>query len=197
MPATRAPRRGASFRHADAYAGVGAVRRRPGRVSLSPCSPSIRSCAGSGRFPCCSSSSTRTSRGHLALSPLARGVPRAGATRRVAGDHRLGAVGGVGTGSGRCSLGRGLRPLLLALRRRARPCCGAAFMGDALRRARRLRGARTMHALTVLGLAVAGFGLAVGVCYWLGVAAVAALLLYEHLSSARATSGASTRRSSR
>jgi 4-hydroxybenzoate polyprenyltransferase len=41
-------------------------------------------------------------------------------------------------------------------------------------------GARVLHALTVALLAVAGLGLDVGVAYWLGVAAVAALLLYEH-----------------
>jgi 4-hydroxybenzoate polyprenyltransferase len=41
-------------------------------------------------------------------------------------------------------------------------------------------GARAMHAGTVVLLALAGLGLAVGVCYWLGVAAVALLLAYEH-----------------
>jgi 4-hydroxybenzoate polyprenyltransferase len=41
-------------------------------------------------------------------------------------------------------------------------------------------GARVLHALTVLLLALAGLGLDVGVLYWLGVLAVAALLLYEH-----------------
>jgi 4-hydroxybenzoate polyprenyltransferase len=41
-------------------------------------------------------------------------------------------------------------------------------------------GARAFHLLTVVLLAVAGAGLAVGVFYWLGVAAVAALLAYEH-----------------
>ena len=41
-------------------------------------------------------------------------------------------------------------------------------------------GARAMHAGTVALLAAAGAGLAVGVAYWLGVAAVAALLAYEH-----------------
>ena len=37
-----------------------------------------------------------------------------------------------------------------------------------------------MHALTVFLLALAGFGLDLGVWYWLGVAAVAGLLAYEH-----------------
>jgi 4-hydroxybenzoate polyprenyltransferase len=41
-------------------------------------------------------------------------------------------------------------------------------------------GARALHALAVLGLAIAGVGLAVGAFYWLGVAAVAGLLAYEH-----------------
>jgi 4-hydroxybenzoate polyprenyltransferase len=42
-------------------------------------------------------------------------------------------------------------------------------------------GARISHALTVAALVVAGLGLSVGVLYWLGVAAVAVLLVYEHL----------------
>jgi 4-hydroxybenzoate polyprenyltransferase len=46
---------------------------------------------------------------------------------------------------------------------------GAAFLG-----------ARACHAGTVGLLAVAGLGLPVGALYWLGVAAVAALLVYEH-----------------
>jgi 4-hydroxybenzoate polyprenyltransferase len=41
-------------------------------------------------------------------------------------------------------------------------------------------GARAMHVGTVVLLALAGLGLAVGVCYWLGVASVALLLAYEH-----------------
>ena len=41
-------------------------------------------------------------------------------------------------------------------------------------------GARLAHALTVVCLIVAGLGLPVGVFYWLGVAAVALLLGYEH-----------------
>jgi 4-hydroxybenzoate polyprenyltransferase len=41
-------------------------------------------------------------------------------------------------------------------------------------------GARAFHAGTVLLLALAGIGLEVGAAYWLGVAAVAALLAYEH-----------------
>jgi 4-hydroxybenzoate polyprenyltransferase len=42
------------------------------------------------------------------------------------------------------------------------------------------QGARTSHALTVALLVAAGLGLSVGPLYWLGVAAVAALLAYEH-----------------
>jgi 4-hydroxybenzoate polyprenyltransferase len=41
-------------------------------------------------------------------------------------------------------------------------------------------GARAFHAGTVLLLALAGWGLENGAAYWLGIAAVAALLLYEH-----------------
>jgi len=42
-------------------------------------------------------------------------------------------------------------------------------------------GARVLHLLTVLMLVAAGVGLQVGVSYWLGVLAVASLMLYEHL----------------
>ncbi len=42
-------------------------------------------------------------------------------------------------------------------------------------------GARMLHLFTVLMLVAAGAGLHVGVSYWLGVLAVAALMLYEHL----------------
>jgi 4-hydroxybenzoate polyprenyltransferase len=42
------------------------------------------------------------------------------------------------------------------------------------------RGAQLSHALTVVLLAAVGVGLSLGVWYWLGVAAVAALLAYEH-----------------
>jgi 4-hydroxybenzoate polyprenyltransferase len=41
-------------------------------------------------------------------------------------------------------------------------------------------GARGLHAATVVFLAAAGLGLDVGPLYWLGVASVAALLVYEH-----------------
>jgi 4-hydroxybenzoate polyprenyltransferase len=41
-------------------------------------------------------------------------------------------------------------------------------------------GARTFHAVSVGLLALTGWGLGLGVFYWLGIAAVAALLLYEH-----------------
>ena len=41
-------------------------------------------------------------------------------------------------------------------------------------------GARIAHAATVACLVVAGLGLSVGALYWVGVAVVAALLLYEH-----------------
>jgi 4-hydroxybenzoate polyprenyltransferase len=39
---------------------------------------------------------------------------------------------------------------------------------------------RACHVLTVVFLVVAGLGLPAGILYWLGVAAVAALLAYEH-----------------
>jgi len=42
------------------------------------------------------------------------------------------------------------------------------------------RGARLLHAATVVLLAAVGLGLGLGWFYWLGVAAVAALLAYEH-----------------
>jgi 4-hydroxybenzoate polyprenyltransferase len=41
-------------------------------------------------------------------------------------------------------------------------------------------GARALHLLTVVSLAIAGVGLGAGVFYWLGVLAVAVLLAYEH-----------------
>ena len=41
-------------------------------------------------------------------------------------------------------------------------------------------GARLSHLATVACLVAAGLGLHVGVLYWLGVAAVAVLLVYEH-----------------
>ena len=42
------------------------------------------------------------------------------------------------------------------------------------------QGARALHLSTIALLAAAGSGLDVGVLYWVGVGAVAALLLYEH-----------------
>src|SRR5213593_1163339 len=41
-------------------------------------------------------------------------------------------------------------------------------------------GARSLHVATILLLVAVGVGLHVGLLYWLGVVAVAALLLYEH-----------------
>ncbi|HEX4678860.1 MAG TPA: UbiA-like polyprenyltransferase [Gaiellaceae bacterium] len=41
-------------------------------------------------------------------------------------------------------------------------------------------GARVLHLATIVLLAAAGIGLDVGILYWLGVAIVASLLLYEH-----------------
>jgi 4-hydroxybenzoate polyprenyltransferase len=42
------------------------------------------------------------------------------------------------------------------------------------------RGARGLHLLAIVALVAAGLGLEVGLLYWLGVAAVALLLAYEH-----------------
>ena len=42
------------------------------------------------------------------------------------------------------------------------------------------QGARALHLSTIVLLAAAGSGLGVGALYWIGVAAVAGLLLYEH-----------------
>ena len=78
--------------------------------------------------------------GHLALPPLARRLARARAGRRLGRRDRRAAVAGVGARRRGRALGRGLRPLLLAVRPRARPARGAALVGGAVRRARRLRG---------------------------------------------------------
>ena len=75
---------------------------------------------------------------HLAVPPLARRGGRAGAGRRLGRAHRRAALAGVDPRRRRRGLGRRLRPLLLALRRRGRPARGAALVGDALGRARRL-----------------------------------------------------------
>ena len=56
--------------------------------------------------------------------------------------------------------------------------------------------ARISHAATVAFLALAGLGLPVGPLYWLGVAAVAGLLVYEHAIVSPSISAASTRPSS-
>lgn len=42
-------------------------------------------------------------------------------------------------------------------------------------------GARISHAATIASLVAAGLGLSVGALYWIGVAVVAALLVYEHM----------------
>ena len=42
-------------------------------------------------------------------------------------------------------------------------------------------GARISHVATIACLVAAGLGLSVGVLYWIGVAVVAALLVYEHM----------------
>ena len=59
---------------------------------------------------------------------------------------------------------------------------GPPLVGDALRRARRVRRGARLHVATVGLLVVAGLGPPVGVCYWIGVAVVAALLLVRALA---------------
>ena len=87
----------------------------------------------------------------------------------------------AGLGAERCSraLGRRVRPLLLALRRRARSRrvahSWAVRFGEA-----GVFPLRGYHLGVVVLLALAGVGLDVGALYWLGVAAVAVLLAYEH-----------------
>ena len=79
---------------------------------------------------------------HVALPSLARRRRRARADGRLGGDHREAAARGVGARRRGRVLGRRLRPLLFAVRPRRRPARGAAFRGDALRRARASSGAR-------------------------------------------------------
>ena len=76
---------------------------------------------------------------HLALPPLARRRRRPRARRRLGGDQGRPAVAGLGARRRGRRVGRRLRPLLCALRRRRRPRAGPALVGDALRRARRVR----------------------------------------------------------
>ena len=71
---------------------------------------------------------------HLWLGAVDGLAPMGG----VGGDPRRPALAGVGARRRRRVLGRRLRPLLLALRRRDRPRAGAALVGDPLGRARRV-----------------------------------------------------------
>ena len=89
-------------------------------------------------------------------------------------------MGGMGAGRGCALLGRGIRPLLLLYdlehdRREGLHSWAVRFGERGV-----FFGARALHALTVVSLAIAGVGLAVGAFYWLGVVAVAGLLGYEH-----------------
>ena len=99
---------------------------------------------------------------------------------RLGRRHGHAALGGVGARPGGRVLGDRLRRLLLALRCRDRPRAGAALVGDALRRDRRLR--RRAGAAPRDGRAAGPrrLGLDVGWPYWLGVVAVGGLLAYEH-----------------
>jgi 4-hydroxybenzoate polyprenyltransferase len=57
---------------------------------------------------------------------------------------------------------------------------GLHSLPAALGRGGAIRVSRMLHVASVLALAVAGMGASVGMLYWAGVAAVGALLLYEH-----------------
>ena len=75
----------------------------------------------------------------------------------------------------------GLRPLLLALRRRGRPRAGAALLGDALRRARRVRRrARPAPGDGRAAWSPSGSASTSGFSTGSASAVVAALLVYEH-----------------
>ena len=76
---------------------------------------------------------------HLALPLLARRGRRARAGRRLGGDHEPPSVGGVAARRRGRTLGRRLRPLLRAVRRRGRSRAAFALDRDEVRRARRIR----------------------------------------------------------
>ena len=125
-------------RHPEPGAGLGAVRRRAralprGRVPAR--ADRALALADPGRdvrhLPLFEAD-------HVALPPLARRLHGPRAARRLARRDGLGAVGGVGALRRAGALGRRLRPLLLALRPRARPGCRPALVGDAVRRAWRV-----------------------------------------------------------
>ncbi len=75
---------------------------------------------------------------HVALPPLARRGRRARPHGRVGRDHGDAPVAGVGARRSRRDVGRRVRHLLLALRRRDRQGSGAPLVGGALRGARRV-----------------------------------------------------------
>ena len=93
---------------------------------------------------------------------------------------RRAALAGLGARRGGRGLGRRVRSLLLALRRRGRPRAGPALLVTTRFGVGALSRRAALHAATVGCLVAAGLGLPVGVLYWLGVAAVAGLLAYEH-----------------
>ena len=108
------------------------------------------------------------------------------------------AVGGVGARRRGRALGRRLRPLLLALRRRGRPRAGLHSWATRFGERGAFWGARLSHAATVACLVAAGLGLPVGALYWLGSWVVAASCSPTSTRSCgRATCAGSTRRSSR
>ena len=118
---------------------------------------------------------------HVDVPPLARRGRRPRPGGRVGGDHREAAVAGVGARRRGRNLGRRVRHLLLALRRRDRPRAGPPLLGRALRRARRVRrraadarrDGRRCSSPPASGSTVDGW-------YWAGVIAVAGLLFWEH-----------------
>ena len=90
-------------------------------------------------------------------------------------------MAGVGARRRGCALGSRFRPLLLAFRRSSTTGSRGCTRGRCASASAACFSAPALHHLgTVALLAVAGLGLEVGAFYWLGVAAVAALLAYEH-----------------
>ena len=178
----RAPRPRAAGRAALARrrSSSSAPRRSPS--SSSPSGSSTRSCAGSGRFRSRSSSSTRTSSASRG-SATSGSAPSTGSRRSAPGSRSRescrGSRGLLG-GRGRV-LGRGLRLLLRALRPGASTAREGLHSWPTRFGVRGVfRGARLFHLGDRRAARRRRARAAVGVLYWLGVAAVAALLAYEH-----------------
>ena len=118
---------------------------------------------------------------HLALPSLARRLARARAGRRVGRGDRRAARGRRGRSAGAVALWVAGFDLFYSLfdlehdREQGLHSWATRFGERGV-----FHGARVFHVGTVALLAVAGLGLDVGLLYWLGVVAVAALLAYEH-----------------